>query len=113
LRRWRKDIMLRIYPVILQFLRGAVPVIAQIEAHDRDLARQLRRCGSSIALNTQEGSGSRGGTRRERYRNALGSAREAGACLDVAIALRYVPEVDGALLDQLDSIRAVLATLSK
>ena len=105
--------MLRIYPVILQFLRGAVPVIAQIEAHDRDLARQLRRCGSSIALNAQEGSGSRGGTRRERYRNALGSAREAGACLDVAIALGYVPEVEAALLDQLDSIRAVLATLSK
>jgi four helix bundle protein len=105
--------MLRIYPVILQFLRGAVPVIAQIEAHDRDLARQLRRCGSSIALNTQEGSASRRGTRRERYRNALGSAREAGACLDVAIALGYVPEVEVALLDQLDSIRAVLATLSK
>jgi hypothetical protein len=31
----------------------------------------------------------------------------------VAIALGYVPEVEVALLDQLDSIRAVLATLSK
>ncbi len=105
--------MLRIYPVILRFLRGAAPLIAVIESYDRDLARQFRRCGSSIALNAQEGSGSRGGTRRERYRNALGSAREAGACLDVAIALGYLPEVDEGLLKQLDSIRAVLATLAR
>ncbi len=105
--------MLRIYPVILGFLRGVAPLIAVIESYDRDLARQLRRCGSSVALNTQEGSGSHGGTRRERYRNALGSAREAGACLDVALALGYLPEVDEGLLRQLDSIRAVLATLSR
>jgi hypothetical protein len=38
--------------------------------------------------------GSTGGTRRERYRNALGSARETRAGLDVAAALGYaeVPE---------------------
>jgi four helix bundle protein len=97
--------MLRIYPVILSFLRGVVPVVQAIEARDRDLARQLRRCGASIALNAQEGYGSRAGTRRERYLTALGSAREAGACLDVALALGYV--------QQLDSVRAVLATLSR
>jgi four helix bundle protein len=105
--------MLRIYPVILTFLRGVAPFVGTIERHDRDLARQLRRCGSSIALNAQEAYGSRGGTRRERYLTALGSAREAGACLDVAMALGYVPEVDEVLLAQLDSIRAVLATLSR
>ncbi len=105
--------MLRIYAVILSFLRAVAPLIATIEMHDKDLGRQLRRCGSSIALNTQEGSGSRGGTRRERYLNALGSAREAGACLDVALALGYLPEVDEGLLRQLDSIRAVLATISR
>jgi hypothetical protein len=33
----------------------------------------------------QEGSGSHGGTRLARYRTALGSARETGACLDVAL----------------------------
>jgi four helix bundle protein len=105
--------MLRIYPVILSFLGALPPVIAAIEAHDRDLGRQLRRCASSVALNAQEGYGSHGGTRRERYRSALGSARETGACLDVAIALRYVRDVDEALLKQLDSIRAVLALLSR
>jgi four helix bundle protein len=105
--------MLRIYPVILSFLGALPPVIAIIEGHDRDLARQLRRCASSIALNAQEGSGSRGGTRRERYRSALGSARETGACLDVAMALGYLPQVEEGMLKQLDSIRAVLAVVSR
>ena len=83
-------------------------MVAQIEMHDRDLARQLRRASSSIALNVSEGSGSRGGTRRERYQNALGSARETGAALDVAVALGYVEEIDAALLDRLDKVRATL-----
>jgi flavin-binding protein dodecin len=40
--------------------------------------------------------------------NALGSARETVACLDVANALGYVSRVDAALLDQLDHVRATL-----
>ena len=100
--------MLRIYNTIIDVLRGLRPVVAQIETHDRDLARQLRRCSSSIALNVSEASGSRGGTRRERYRNALGSARETGSCLDVALAFGYVEEVDARLLDALDHVRATL-----
>jgi four helix bundle protein len=100
--------MLRIYTTIIDVLRGLRPVIAQIEVHDRDLARQLRRAASSMALNTSEGSGCHGGTRRERYRNALGSARETGSCLDVALAFGYVEEVNAQLLDALDHVRATL-----
>ena len=100
--------MLRIYSTILEVLRALRPVVAAIEAHDRDLARQLRRAAASVALNVQEGSGSHGGTRRERYRNALGSARETGACLDVAMALGYVERVDAGILDALDKVRATL-----
>jgi four helix bundle protein len=96
--------MLRIYTVVLDVLRGLRPVVAQIETHDRDLGRQLRRAATSVALNMQEGSGSSGGTRRERYRNALGSARETGACLDAAVALGYVEAVDAGLLDRLDQL---------
>ncbi len=36
-----------------------------------------------------EGSGSEGETRRQRYLNALGSARETLSCLEVADALGY------------------------
>ena len=100
--------MLRIYSTVIEVLKGLRPVVTQIENHDRDLARQLRRAASSIALNVSEGSGSNGGTRRERYRNALGSARETGACLDVAAALGYVGSIDAGLLDRLDHVRATL-----
>ena len=100
--------MLKIYAVILEVLQELRPVVAAIETHDRDLGRQLRRAATSVALNTSEGSGSNGGTRRERYRNALGSARETGACLDAAVALGYVESIDASLLDRLDHVRAVL-----
>jgi four helix bundle protein len=100
--------MLRIYTVILEVLRDLRPVADKIGTHDRDLERQLRRAATSIALNASEGSGCHGGIRRERYRNALGSARETGACLDAAMALGYVDAIDGALLDKLDHVRAVL-----
>jgi four helix bundle protein len=101
--------MLRIYSTVIEVLRMLRPVIADIEKHDRDLGRQLRRAAGSIALNLAEGSGSHGGTRTERYRNALGSARETGACLDVAHALGYVREVDDELLGRLDRVRATIA----
>jgi four helix bundle protein len=81
--------MLRIYDVAIRMVEEMGPALAAIERRDRDLARQMRRAASSIVLNLAEGSGSSGGTRRERYRNALGSAREVAACIDVARAWRY------------------------
>ena len=104
--------MLRIYETMIGVMGRLKPVMMQIESHDRDLARQLRRASSSVALNLCEGSGSHGGTRRERYRNALGSARETGACIDVAVALGYVEGVDAGLLDALDKVRATLVRVA-
>ena len=103
--------MLRIYAVILEVLRELGPVVRAIEVHDRDLARQLKRASTSIALNCSEGSGCSGGTRKERYKNALGSARETGACIDAALALGYLETVDASLLDRLDHVRAVLVKI--
>jgi four helix bundle protein len=103
--------MLRIYDVMVEVLRRLRPVTAQIEMHDRDLAKQLRRAASSVVLNVCEGSGWNGGTRKERYRNALGSARETGACLDAAMAWGYVEGIDPQLLDGLDRVRATLVKI--
>ncbi len=103
--------MLLNYDTMIEVLRGLRPVIAEIDGHDKDLARQLRRAASSVALNLGEGSGSSGGTRRERYSNAFGSARETGGCLDVAVALGYVDRVDVALLDVIDMVSATLVKI--
>jgi four helix bundle protein len=66
----------------------------------------MRRAASSVVLNIAEGSGSSGGTRRERYRNALGSAREVVACIEVARAWQY-GDVDKDILNE------VIGTLVK
>ena len=99
--------MLRIYDVALRVLEDLRPAVKAIEARDRDLARQMRRAASSIVLNIAEGSGCSGGTRRERYRNALGSARETQAGLDVAAALGYVEAKDDELGRIINTLRKV------
>jgi four helix bundle protein len=101
----REKDMLRIYEVALRVVEELRPALISIERKDRDLARQMRRAASSVVLNIAEGSGSSGGTRRERYRNALGSAREVVACIEVG-AWRYA-EVDP------DVLREVIGTLVK
>ncbi len=102
--------MLRIYEIVLGGLKQLQPVLRRIEVRDRDLARQLRRCSSSVALNLAEGMYSRGNNRAARYHNALGSARETLACLEVAVVCSYVQQ-DPRLHDQLDRIVATLVKL--
>src|SRR5260221_11313805 len=102
--------MLRIYSVVLEVLKLLQPVLRRIELRDRDLARQLRRCSSSVALNLSEGMYSRGRNRNARYHTALGSARETLACLEVAVVCRYVHE-DARLPHQLDRVVGTLVKL--
>jgi four helix bundle protein len=102
--------MLRIYPFILETLRKIAPLVRSIAKHDPDLAKQLRRSASSIALNAAEAVGSQGGNQRARFRTALGSTYETRANLDVAEVWSYV-EVDAQLRDDLDRIAATLFRL--
>ncbi|MBW2463452.1 MAG: four helix bundle protein [Deltaproteobacteria bacterium] len=89
-------------------------MIERIEVHDRDLGRQLRRCLTSVPLNTAEGSESAGRNRQARYANAMGSARESRACLETAEALGYLdPEDLPEAVDRLDHIVAVLFKLRR
>ena len=102
--------MLKIYDVILGVVRDLKPVMTAIEQRDADLARQMRRAASSVALNTAEGMYSGGRNKGARYQNALGSMRETLACVEVGTALGYVDAIDAGLEDR---IRKVIGTLAR
>ncbi len=103
--------MLRIYPVSLSLCRAAVPHCRAIARHDPDLARQMRRALTSIPLNIAEGMYARGKNRPLRYHTAMGSAREALACLEVAVAMGYADHVDDNLRAQFDHVIGTLVRL--
>ena len=104
--------MLRIYPVCLQMVRDVRPVADRVAKFDRDHARQLRRSSLSVPLNVAEGSGARGGVRRARYDDALGSARETVANLECSEAVGYISHIDAELLDRLGRIIGTLVKLT-
>jgi len=103
--------MLRIYPVALSITRDAAQAADHIARKDPDLARQLRRASVSVPLNIAEGTGGIGKTRTARYADALGSARETAACLDVAAAIGYIPELAPETRDRLDHVIGVLVKI--
>ena len=103
--------MLRIQPVCLDVLRVVRPLADEIAKFDRDHARQLRRSSLSVYLNMAEGTGCRGGTRRARYDDALGSAEETRANLQAAEAVGYLGALDAELLDWLDRIIRTLTAI--
>lgn len=77
----------------LQVATLARPLVESIQRKDRDLASQVRRAISSIALNTAEAQGSAGGNCRVRLETALGSLYEAHAGIRLAVAWGYLSQV--------------------
>ena len=76
----------------LEVVRLSRVVVEAVQRRDRDLASQLRRALSSVALNLSEGFGNCGGHARVRFETALGSLKEARTGIQVAIAWGYVSE---------------------
>src|SRR5687767_2565086 len=103
--------MLRIYPVCIAMVREVRPYVERIGRFDRDLAQQLRRSCTAVPLNVAEGTGLRGGLRRQSYQHALGEARETLANLEAAEAIGYLPSVDAGVRARLDHIIGTLVNL--
>jgi four helix bundle protein len=97
---------------MLDAITTMLPMVRAIERQDRDLASQLRRAASSVVLNVAEGSGSFGGTRTQRYRTALGSARETMACLRVAERFGYVEAMPAALVVMMNRVVGTLVRVA-
>ena len=66
----------------------------------------------SMALDTSEGSYSRGRNAQARFHTALGSARETLACVEVGVALGYLPETRAELMQRLGHIMGTLKKLT-
>jgi len=99
---------------ILTTITLARPLVDATAKRDRDLASQLRRALSSVALNVAEGFGTRGGNARLRFETAHGSLYEAQAALRVAAAWGYVhPPRMAAVLAGLDQVGARLYGLAR
>jgi four helix bundle protein len=91
------------------------PLLKRLSGADPKLADQLRRAAQSIVLNIAEANRRSGDDRKYRFRIALGSAAEVGACLEVAVAFGYAPSpaVDEAstLADRVRALTYRLATM--
>ena len=86
----------------------------RVGEQDADLARQMRRASVSVPLNIQEGLYSLGGNRRARLHDAMGSARETMASLEVCVAAGYVTAAEAAAdLDRVDHIIGGLWKLAR
>jgi four helix bundle protein len=78
------------YEVSIELIRALRVVMPKIKQHDADLAKQIRRAATSIALNLGEGRKRVGEDRTHLFRIANGSAGEVEAGLDVAESWGYV-----------------------
>ena len=104
---------LQIYTVAIDMIRQLRPLLERIETRDKNLGDQLRRAATSVPLNLNEGAYSLGRNVRARYYNALGSAAEVRACLDVAEAFGYIERIAPSLRDTLDRIIATVVRLTQ
>jgi len=99
------------YEVSLAVIKSLRAVLPQIERHDRDLADQIKRAASSVALNLAEGQRLTKGNKPKHYAIAHGSANEVRAAIHTAIAWGWID--DGAEpLAALDRLLALLWRLN-
>ena len=78
--------MLIVFERSLELVRSLREVLPAIERADGDLAKQIRRASTSIALNIAEGDGRTGKDERRHFGYARGSAKDVHGALQVTVA---------------------------
>jgi four helix bundle protein len=99
------------YEVSLEAIKSLRTVVPQIERHDRDLADQIRRAASSVALNLAEGQRLTKGNKPKHYAIAHGSANEVRAGLQTELAWGWLDDASAALA-VIDRLLALLWRLT-
>jgi four helix bundle protein len=99
------------YDLSIELVTGLRATLARIKRHDAALAKQGRDAAGSVPLNLNEGNGRVGGDRLHHFRIALGSLREVGAVLDVAVALGYLDEAP--LAQERDRLCGIIYSLQR
>ena len=94
---------------LIQSLRDLLPVIKR---QDRDLADQIHRAATSVALNLSEGARMTTGNARRHFEIAQGSAMEVKAGLEVSAAWGWVNDTTTPL-QILDRLLALLWRLTR
>lgn len=95
------------YEAALAVIKSLRILIPEIERNDRDLADQIKRAASSVALSLAEGQRSTKGNKPKHYAIAHGSANEVRAAMDTALAWGWITDAH----DQLAALDRLLALL--
>jgi four helix bundle protein len=99
------------YEVSLEVIKSLRSVVPAIERHDRDLADQIKRAASSVALNLAERQRLTKGNKPKHYAIAHGSANEVRAALQTALAWGWLADASDALAN-VDRLLALLWRLT-
>ena len=101
------------YEVSLAVIRSLRVVLPQIERNDRDLADQIKRAASSVALNLAEGQRLTKGNKPKHYRRSRTAVRnEVRAALHTAIAWGWIDDATMSSSPELDRLLALLWRLN-
>ena len=106
--------MLKIHQVADRLIEVLGPLVREVQLHDADLARQLRRAAASVPLNIAEGEKlGRDGNQRLHFERAAGSLGETRSALKIAASWGYVDREAVKKTDVIaDSLAAMLWRLT-
>ena len=88
----KEDAVSTLYVESAELAAAARSLINPIARHVQDLSKRLKRAFDDVPEHIAEGMCSTGRMKRQEYGAALGSAREALACVRAAESVGYLPE---------------------